>query len=339
VPLPVVVQAQLFRSTRFLSAFVLLGLSRFLPCAWGRGGLDRAGVVLAVAGLFSSSLEGLLLPGLLALLLAEPRGNRARRLVALGGLMAGAVWGGYRLELPTAALGAGLAQPAGWAIPLSVLAVVAGSLWQRARSLRIGLPVGLACLALLIASDVAQYRRYHTAFQRSPLVRLQEGMRSNTPPDAVLLTPPDLAGMRVYSERSVVVEWKDGTLQYYSQDFAREWYRRMQDLEAAGPFDGLGASQLQSLARRYGATHLVFRAGAGLPFPELHREGRWAVYRMPGAEPRATTGGASRPILQFEAGRLASRAQGVSGNSLDRRSRAEVARAPSPAASYARAAP
>src|SRR4029453_15938708 len=55
----------------------------------------------------------------------------------------------------------------------------------------------------------------------------QDWARRNTPKDAVFLTPPREAGFRVFSERTVVGEWKDGTQQYFDDAFVREWGSRM----------------------------------------------------------------------------------------------------------------
>ena len=58
---------------------------------------------------------------------------------------------------------------------------------------------------------------------------VQDWVRLNTPKDAIFVTPPQEAGFRVFSERTVVGEWKDGTQQYFDEKFAtngpRGWRR------------------------------------------------------------------------------------------------------------------
>jgi hypothetical protein len=70
----------------------------------------------------------------------------------------------------------------------------------------------------------------------------------------VVLTPPDREGFRVFSERSIVGEWKDGTQQFFSWAFTREWRRRMDALQVGKTaFEALPPEQLAEIGRRFGA--------------------------------------------------------------------------------------
>ena len=68
-------------------------------------------------------------------------------------------------------------------------------------------------------------------FESGTFRDVQNWVRVNTKEDAVLITPPRRAGFRVFSERTIIGEWKDGTQQYFDEDFVREWDRRMRALE------------------------------------------------------------------------------------------------------------
>ena len=58
-------------------------------------------------------------------------------------------------------------------------------------------------------------------------VDAQKWARTNTPQDAVFLTPIHRSGFRIHSQRAVVTEWRDGTLLYFAPDFADEWWQRV----------------------------------------------------------------------------------------------------------------
>jgi endo-1,4-beta-xylanase len=107
-------------------------------------------------------------------------------------------------------------------------------------------------------------------------IEAQRWVAANTPPDAVLLTPPEMSGFRIHSQRSIVGEWRDGTQMYFTAAFADEWSRRMQDLRPEMLVDTRGRQlllpgkrlheltdeQLIELAGKYGASYIVLAAGA-----------------------------------------------------------------------------
>jgi hypothetical protein len=137
------------------------------------------------------------------------------------------------------------------------------------------------------------YQRKRPRWERGPWRQVQDWVRLNTPKDAIFLTPPQETGFRVFSERTVVGEWKDGTQQYFDEGFASDWGERMAALRPAGR-EKFGGRELLAAARRFGASFVV---AAPLRRPEslqeLYRNGGYAVYRVPpaaaGAEAPAPT--------------------------------------------------
>jgi hypothetical protein len=94
----------------------------------------------------------------------------------------------------------------------------------------------------------------------------------------VIFTPPREAGFRVFSERTIVGEWKDGTQQYFDDAFVKEWGRRMDALGPA-PYEKHSVPELLEVARRYGATYIVLPARPRRKALTLvHRNEEWAVY-------------------------------------------------------------
>ena len=294
LPLKVVIQAQLFRSTRFLTFFVMLYLSHFFVRTWQRGGVGRLAVILCALALELPRFEWLLLPAMALFLLLEPWGRGGPRVVAaLAGFAGALAWGGYGVRLPlvtaqTMSYVELVADPhvMGWVI------VCVGACAVLGRGGRAQLAVALAALSFLaVWSLPAFYQQRRESYRASRLVRLQEWMRTHTTREAVFLTPPYVSGLRVFSERSVVGEWKDGTLLYFSSGFGREWHERMTALGLEQTFDDLRPAELRHLGARYGATYLVFRTDRPLPFRKVHRQGSWSVYRLP--EPGTSGAGAA----------------------------------------------
>lgn len=286
LPLRRVLEAQLLRSTKWLTFFVAVYLARLVAAAWDWGGLGR----------FASALC------FLGLLLEQPAWLTASLLLFV------------------------LARPTAWPLPLSVLAAVALVVDVATGASPVGERFGLAaltngvrdvfdsvavasCLGLLVVLRAGpsaprarralqflvpalllagilpdMYRRHRVAVAAETWHEAQVWVRRNTPRDSIILTPPGREGFRVFSERALVGEWKDGTQQFFSWAFTLEWRRRMEDLQVAtSPFEGLRPERLAELGRRYAASHLVFPAGHTLPFTLLFENSEFAIYKLPGA--------------------------------------------------------
>jgi hypothetical protein len=137
------------------------------------------------------------------------------------------------------------------AAALLVMVVVARDAAPRAR---VAFTVAAAVLTVGALFPYA-YSVARVRWESGPWRAAQNWLRQNTPPDAVVLTPPKEAGFRVFSERTVVGEWKDGTQQYFDDAFVREWGARMEAL--GDEYPKLRADELLALAARYGASYIV----------------------------------------------------------------------------------
>jgi hypothetical protein len=207
------------------------------------------------------------------------------RLVAVGTLLALAGWSTPDLKFePDYPLRSLLHPTVMGALGLALLVLIARQAGPRERLL-LGAGAALATLAWLAPATYAPRRaRWDSGDWRD----VQDWVRLNTPKDAIFLTPPQETGFRVFSERTVVGEWKDGTQQYFDEEFALEWGRRM---EALGPqgFVKLPDARLLELAQRYRAAYVVVpprKRHEGLQ--EVYRNGHYAVYAVPGIPGGAT---------------------------------------------------
>jgi GH35 family endo-1,4-beta-xylanase len=126
-----------------------------------------------------------------------------------------------------------------------------------------------------------------------PWVQAQLWASKYSPRDAVFLTPPQQGGFRIYSERPVVGEWRDGTQLYFASQFAEDWGKKMsklrpvildsggREISRGESIEDMSDDKLVKLCREMGAHFVVLPA----PAPEKKRKLRaayenekWVVY-------------------------------------------------------------
>jgi hypothetical protein len=116
----------------------------------------------------------------------------------------------------------------------------------------------------------------------------------HTPWGARFATDPDEKGFRVFSERSPIVEVKDGASAMFSRAYALEWDRRMQAMAATGVVDPDGKTELASFSEEglldlhglYPFDYVVGRQSQNLPWPEVYRNQEFVVYAWPETDRR-----------------------------------------------------
>lgn len=276
-PMKAVLQYQPHRSWRFLmlllQAFVAAGVANGLR----ESGLGRIVALVTGVIVFIPGLESLLPVAAVAQAAAgRPIPATWARLSTIGMLVFVGGWGDKPLDWTTF-----LSEQFGRVLSATVLAAAALALLVRIGIEKGGLVrAALAGAAALLtfawlAPDV--YERARLRWDRGGWVELQHWARLNTPATAVFLTPPREAGFRVFSERTAVAEWKDGTQQYFDDAFVREWGLRM---EILGDLPKRSDQELREIAQRTGATHIVLPARQSREgLAELYRNKDFAVYR------------------------------------------------------------
>ncbi len=115
-------------------------------------------------------------------------------------------------------------------------------------------------------------------------------IRDHTPPDAVFVTPRHQQTFKWYAERAEVFSWKDVP---QDPESVVQWWQRQRWLYphrvVRWGFAALGEDRLVSLARHYGATHIVVdrdRSVRELMLPRIYPpidsiNPAYAVYRVP----------------------------------------------------------
>jgi hypothetical protein len=284
IPLVSVIRAQLLRITRWFTFLGLVYVGTFLVHSW------RVGVLARLAAL--SCFLGIVLgqPGFLALglglYLLTQRGR----------------FGLFASILTILALSLSVVTRAAPIQPFAILRVLSSSLkgllldplaltsfallllavWAQKRPRAFPFVVFFSLGSLLLLVLPAMYRKQRDALRSEPWSEVQTWVREHTPTDALILTPPDLMGFRVFSERPIVGEWKDGTQQFFSAPFAVEWHQRMTELGGLRrTYDGFKTDRLVGLGRTYGAKYLVCRRKQTVNLLPLFENSEYVVYVLP----------------------------------------------------------
>jgi hypothetical protein len=151
-------------------------------------------------------------------------------------------------------------------------------------------PMVLAALLLAASASrgvyVTQVEHPERAFVQRGLVdsdwvRTGRWLDAKLPRDAHVLADPDHDwkfghSVRITARRDVLAEGvKDAAVALYDRDIALRVHDR---LAAIGDFSALDARKARALAQRYDLDVLVI--DRDLPLTQLHREGRFRVYRL-----------------------------------------------------------
>ena len=300
-PIPILLRAQLVRSSVYLVALLLAVVAGGLDAAfrtarwlWRRRARTVALVLAAAGGAIGAVLA---LPPLLP--------ARAVLLVAV----AAALWAGGRLS-PIAAATMGLA----WLV--HVLGVtrlglpwIIGSTggWSQvagdgSEALRL-LTSGLGLLLLGALTRVGRRRAAMLcgilltlylapeAYRRAPegatadWIAIQRFTAAHTPPDARILTPTVPGGFRIHSRRAVVAEWRDGTQQFFDPAFAARWWRRIERIrrprhgQSVTDLADLPEEEMLRIAADERADFIILPASRDTQLELIGRNRSWALYR------------------------------------------------------------
>ncbi len=317
VPLPAIMRAQLFRSSRILLILAFAHIAHAIVGGWrtSESRLPRYretlefinASLLFVCLAFPSLLLWLPVVVAISLLIALIDG----RLTGTQALLTGATlivtllaWRTTHFPIPglggeISATAVASSLPRAIWLPLAIAAVLL--LFARQTS-RAWWNISLGATALLAASFIA-YRTYPALTNSSTdtWIAVQQWAHDNSAPADIFLTPAQQNGFRIHSERAIVGEWRDGTQMYFSGQFSDTWWQRMRDLHAATEADitrsgiapahsieQLSDADLQHLATEYSAAYVVLPANQTRVLPRLYTNSEWAVYDIRSSAPAAT---------------------------------------------------
>ncbi|HEY7115153.1 MAG TPA: endo-1,4-beta-xylanase [Tepidisphaeraceae bacterium] len=271
-PWPAVIRAQLFRASRLLLVIAFAHIARAIAQSLRLSvdpTLRRAvrPILLATALLV---LAVLVMPTQITLLpwvvliatvaaLAAGRLSGAQAAMSAAALLVSVIaWRSIHFPIPgwdpaTGHFGfASLVRSIGKLPVLSAaiaFAAVAGGLlwafsWLKLGQILRGVCVATSVVALAVLTRFLYQHAGPGQIESDPWVRAQLWARENTPRDAVFLTPIQPGGFRIYSDRSVAAEWRDGTQAYFTAAFASDWWHRIEQVQQRIQYDTPGRNLL-----------------------------------------------------------------------------------------------
>ncbi len=114
--------------------------------------------------------------------------------------------------------------------------------------------------------------------QNRKWIEVQLWGNSYTSKECVFLVPFFSEGFRVYSRRPTTGEYKDGTLSFYSQQFANEWNERLSDL---GIWEHNDEESIKDLQRKYNFSFIVTSINTTYDLKLDFINDNYRVYEMP----------------------------------------------------------
>lgn len=136
----------------------------------------------------------------------------------------------------------------------------------------------LITLIALISIYSLQSGRSFKLKQDNDWIDVQLWTKNNTLKGCIFLTRFYNQGFRVYSQRPIVAEYKDGTLSFYSQEFARKWKERINDI---GDWENLNIDQLNNLQKKYNFSYLVSSNDRNISLEAVYKNRVYVIYKMP----------------------------------------------------------
>ncbi len=279
IPVKAVLQFQPHRIWRFLSVVLLAFMATDIVRLWRTSPLMRLLSSLYFLAIFATGLEPLGPLVLIAVFAANhpplPSWLRllgAAVLVTLEWPDRPVLWTEYVVEFIRRFQNTAVFAVLGMAL----LVALAAAQKNRRRAFALSLLAFVVTSGPLLGDN---YLRQRQRFEQGSFRAAQNWARTKTPKTAVFLTPPQEAGFRVFSERSIVGEWKDGTQQYFDDAFAKEWGRRM-EMIMTREFGKYSDDEIVGLARELGADYIVGQ-GRRRRLPVVFDGGSTVVYSLP----------------------------------------------------------
>ncbi|GEM_PF-3593146 len=150
--------------------------------------------------------------------------------------------------------------------------------------------LGLIILSLLVIYWKERIRTQDDFVQRLPeWIDVQVWARDHSNPDDCFLTPPKYEGFRVFSRRSIIADWKDGTASFWYPPLASRWLERMIELHyidrdtlhVIDRYESLSREEILNLSRRYNCCYAVFLRPVKESLTVVYYNREFVVYSIP----------------------------------------------------------
>ena len=178
-----------------------------------------------------------------------------------------------------------------WSLPVSLIIFKKNSLAKKLKPVYFNFFIVILVLSLVIYKlfivkpkiNLPYYFHYQNALitdlsNYGSWLDLQLWSDVNTPVSAVFLTPPYLSGFRNFSQRSIIGDYKDGGVIFYSSTYAHTWQQRMTDLKE---FNQFNAKDFKKLQQKYFFNYLVVvNNHSELDFDLIYQNQNFRLYQL-----------------------------------------------------------
>lgn len=141
------------------------------------------------------------------------------------------------------------------------------------------LVITLSLLSVLVAGGdlKSQFANIQFPKMKNDWINLQLWAKNYTSIDSTFLVPPRQTGFRIFSERPIVGDIKDGAVVIYDSNHAYYWSSLMKDLDYYNNFDEL---KFINLKEKYHYSYLVTFKIHELHFPVVYQNNSYTVYKI-----------------------------------------------------------
>ena len=108
-------------------------------------------------------------------------------------------------------------------------------------------------------------------------ISLQKWVLQNTDKTAKFLVPPTQTGFRIFSQRSIVGDIKDGAVVIYSPNFAKHWHSIINDIIS---YESLEEPNFLQLQRKYQFEYFVTKIYTKLNFSLIYQNNSFNIYKI-----------------------------------------------------------
>jgi len=297
LPIKFVIKAQLFRSTNFLTLFMLIYLANYFRRSWSDSSIHKFAIVASVLILFfKASYFNYILLVLILFLIAELNARRQTALswkpIAIAVFITSVLL--LRVFAPHSSFPKTFSfdpitdfinkflenQWTVMAICSAILLYVLGYLIKPGFKKIRGIGIALVTVSIFAVMLPGVFRHFHPSGRnKSSWREAQFWAKNNTQKSDTFITPPYMTGFRIFSERPIVGENKDGTQQYFDSEYGTLWWERMNDLGMGKEFDKLDQEGLARIANKYGAKYIVVPASKELNLRIAHQNSGYKIYQ------------------------------------------------------------
>jgi hypothetical protein len=284
IPIPAIIKLHTFRSSKF---FIILGTSyiaNYFIEEFQQAKILKKIALYGAATAFFFNVYHLLLPFLLFLLSIEAKSHSkisyslmmASFIGCIVILLSTVTHSSTLYFLDIGTLKLGWFRLLGFSLSMFAIYILEALKWISSKEKSV-----VSLFLVLMTMSIVSIYMHSTSDTNANRIRdwkdIQLWSKETLPFDSMIIVPPYLQGFRIYSERSIYVDWKDGGQSIFSVSFALEWKKRMDELRN---YSSLREEDFSNISRKSGAKFIVVEKPKKLDFQKLYENKHFIIYEI-----------------------------------------------------------